>query len=184
MTETKIQLKIDQRTAMKDVGTADPVLIKKRDRLKSKLDKLTAESERADKTDIPGTLVSGGSGVPKSRLKRIGRQLDRTIDRAVEYTKTKEKLDIVETQIQHQKDGPERQRTESKIADIADIMFKSIEVGDKINIGGNDIVTVTKVNKKTIVTGDVKWESEEIYGIQKPGGKLLTLKDFRPETKN
>lgn len=56
-------------------------------RAEEKLRRLDAKMEYHRENDMPGTFVTGRSGVPARRIRRLERQLDRTIDMAVAWRK-------------------------------------------------------------------------------------------------
>lgn len=143
-------------------------LEQKRDALETKLNRLNADHERRIKTDMPGPFVTGGSGIPASRSRRLDAQLDREITKAVEYVETSKELERVKAKIAYQDNAPERERVKEIIRSKEQTRFESIEVGDLIDIGGNAPIRVIKKNKKTVVTdGGSKWEAHEICGVIK-----------------
>lgn len=57
-----------------------------------KLRRLDAKMEYHRRNDMPGTYVTGSSGVPARRLRKIEAQLERTIDMAVAWRKLTERV--------------------------------------------------------------------------------------------
>ena len=150
-------------------GEVETRLYKKREFLKKKLTALQTTIKRSDETDMPGGFVTGRSGVPKSRLKKIERQTDRRIDRAVEFEKIRNELKYIDAQIEAQKKAPEKKVLEEKVKDYSEKQFDEIKVGDLIDVGGNDLAKVIKKNRKTvIVEGGSKWTASEIARVEKP----------------
>jgi GGDEF domain-containing protein len=166
-------------------GPVDPRLIAKKELLENKLKTNESIGNMADKTDMPGTYVTGSSGVSRSRIKKINRQLDRRIDRAVENVKAREDLAWVNAKIQSQKDVHKKGIINDEVVSRLDKQFASIKVGDFIDIGGNHPLRVIKKNKKTVVTDQgVKWTANEIGKVIKkesPGG--IKQEDSKPSYK-
>lgn len=55
--------------------------------------KVEKEIALRDETDVPGTFITGRSGVPASRYQRLDRQLDRRISLAVIFCETQARVD-------------------------------------------------------------------------------------------
>lgn len=138
-------------------------LYTKKQQLENKIAKLERETTRCAKTDIPGTFITGNSGVSRARRRKLNRQLDATIDRAKAYCQSVDELRAVEAKISWIENKPKRDNAEKKADDILHKMLESITVGQMIDVGGNDLLKVVKVNKKTVLTeGGTKWTANEI----------------------
>lgn len=147
------------------------VLEARRAALQERADRLAADNPN----DIPGTYVTGRSGVPASRTKRLNRQIERSVDRAVEFTKTLQELRQVESRIEWlRSDGPGKmKRREDLVRRAQEDLFTRIQVGDLVNVGGNHPVKVFRKNRKSVTTdGGVRFAVYEIYGIDKSGSDL------------
>lgn len=116
----------------------------------------------------------GGSGRNNYRLnKRREREMEKSIANSKELVKLYNRRDYLNQLIPSIESG----EYERKIQEKADKKEKtntalveywnSIKVGDKIDIGGNSLVEVTKKNKKSLETGSgCKWTVAEIIGKQ------------------
>lgn len=143
-------------------------LEQKRDALEVKLNRLNADHERRMETDMPGPFVTGGSNIPASRSRRLDAQLDREINRAVEYVETSKELERIKAKIAYQNNAPERERIKEIVRAKEESRFETIEAGDLIDVGGNSMLRVIKKNKKTVVTDSgSKWTAYEICGVVK-----------------
>jgi len=149
-------------------GEVNLSLVAKLNQLERKLEKISEAQEHAQQTDMPGTLVTGRSGIPLSRQKKLDRQLDRTIELAQKYIQTKSAIDEIKSKIAAQKKKPQQQEKEKRIMDLLEKQFQEIEVGDFVDVGGNVPIQVAKKNPRTIVSpGGVKYTAKEIYKVIK-----------------
>ncbi len=110
----------------------------------------------------------GGSGRNTHRLnQRRANELDRTIDRAVILTGLYGKRNGLQARIKYIESG-QREKDQQKKENTAVLMaeyWKGLKAGDKIDIGANAPVTITKKNLKSIETGTgCKWTAAEIIG--------------------
>lgn len=110
----------------------------------------------------------GGSGRNTARLnRRRENELDKTIQRAKILCQLYGQRNALQVQIKDiQDNGPEKRaikkaETLKKLAEY----FTQLKAGDKVDIGGNSPVIITKKNKKSIETGNrCKWTAAEIIG--------------------
>lgn len=151
-------------------GVISPGLLRKKQAIENQIEALDRAITRSNETDIPGTYVTGGSGVPYSRIKKVEKQLDRRIDRAVKAVKLKKDLAWVNARIAVQRDAPKRAAMKEAVRNKLEEAFSTIEVGDMIDIGGNAPLTVIKKNAKSVITeGGTKWTASEIGKVIKAG---------------
>ena len=68
----------------------------KLEKARQKLAKVEGQQKSLDANAIPGTFITGRSGVSAARSKRLDRQLDKTIDLAVAYRKALEQVQRLE----------------------------------------------------------------------------------------
>ena len=72
-------------------------------------------------------------------------------------------MERVNNQVKYQKQAPIREAAKVGAKQAWDEKFGAIQIGDKIDIGGNALLTVIKKNRKTVVTeGSCKWDAAEI----------------------
>jgi len=124
-------------------------------------------------------------GLVKAKEK-LNQQLDKRIDRAVEVTKLEKRLDHVNKKIESQEKAPQNELIKIKVQEKLNEQFDSIEVGDKIDVGGNNLLTVTKKNRKSVVTqGGSKWSANEIGKVikNKAEAKQQEQQKQKPDTK-
>lgn len=89
----------------------------------------------SDKTDMPGTYITGGSGVPASRLRKIGQQLDRRIDRAVELQRLQRDLAVINAKISYQKNRGRQDFVKEKARDLMEERFQEINLVILLTLG-------------------------------------------------
>lgn len=146
------------------------------EQLRARADELEARAERligADRNDMPGTLITGRSGVPAARIRQLHRQLDRSVDRAVEVSRLTAEATRLRAQAVYAEQAPERAQRAERVADMQAARFASIQVGDRIDVGGNDLLTVTRKNRVTVATGpDCLWRAHEIARVIKAGEEM------------
>jgi len=118
---------------------------------------------------IPGPLATGRSGY--SMGKKLDAQNDRMSRAFSEYQTaekefnnlTKRRKDFITGKVNYN-----GQPKAHKTGDYAQSQFDKIEIGDKIDIGGNVPLKVIKKNKSTVVTeGGSKWNVREIEELIK-----------------
>lgn len=68
----------------------------KLERAKLRLSRLEAQQKRQDANDMPGPFITGNSGIPASRRRRLDRQLERTIDAAVAIVEARQNMNILQ----------------------------------------------------------------------------------------
>lgn len=143
----------------------------RRTALQAKVDRLSGDQPN----DIPGTLITGRSGVPAARTRRLNKQIDRSVDRAVACTKAAQELRAVESRIEWIRSGGKQklEAQEQRIRFAQEEVFNRIQVGDLVNIGGNHPVQVVRKNRKSITTDmGTRFGVHEIYGIAKGGSDV------------
>jgi len=134
--------------------------------LQARIDQLSADNPN----EIPGTYITGRSGVPANRTRRLNVQIERSVNRAVECRKAAEQLRDVESRIQWIRTGGRQKldRQEERIRSAQEALFARIEVGDHVNIGGNQPVKVLRKNRKSITTDmGTRFGVYEIYGMER-----------------
>lgn len=112
----------------------------------------------------------GGSGKNIHKLnRRRGKELDKTIDNAIILVGLYKQRDELKSKIHYIESGKrdadllKKQNNNKLMAEY----WKSIKVGDLIDVGGNDRILVTKKNNKSLETGaGCKWAAAEIIGKQ------------------
>ncbi len=65
---------------------------RKQEQAEKRLQKLLAAQARLDANAVPGTYITGASGVPASRLRKLDRQLERTIELAKSITYVRQQV--------------------------------------------------------------------------------------------
>lgn len=162
----------------------DPRITKlsaRKSQLEEQIAKMEARQEGYRKTDMPGVFQTGRDGVSSSRLRKLEQQTNRTIDNAVEYTKVYDELKSVNSSIEGLRNAPARAAQEAKTLSRQEQMFNSLKPGDEVDVGGNGLITVAKVNKSSITTpSGSKYKIDEIYGIKKQQGVHDSLADNLP----
>lgn len=149
-----------------EVGEVSPKLLERQKTIEKKIESLKNRIDRAEKTAIPGTFVTGRENVPRSRIRKLEAQLDKRIDSAVEYENLKKELTQIESQIKSQEEAPKRKLVEEKVKTKLKEQFDTIKVGDQIDVGGNNILTVAKKNTKSVITETGgKWTADEIINV-------------------
>jgi len=135
----------------------------RREALQAKVAKLEA---RLGRDEIPGTYVTGRDGVPARRHRQLDRQIERSIDQALEYKRAVEDLQSVEGKIKVIQQRPARARREDLVHRAQEELFTRINVGDLVKVGGNNPVEVARKNRKSITTSNgVRYGIYELFGI-------------------
>jgi len=70
-----------------------------------RLERLEKKQEALRQSAIPSTYITGNSGIPASRRRKLDQQLDRTIDLAVAYEKQREKVAEIRGKFNAYNDG-------------------------------------------------------------------------------
>ena len=113
-------------------------------------------------TEIPGTMITGRAGVPASRLRTLERKLDRTIDQAVAYVADLQAREYAAARAAGIVAAPAAKLTR---IEREQARFASIKVGDRIDVGGNGTLVVSKVNAKSVKAGSCSWKASEILQV-------------------
>ena len=88
---------------------------KKLAQAEARLQRLEAKQRRLDAHAIPGPFVTGNSGIPARRRRKLDQQLDRTTDLAVQITRTRQDV-LRYRQLLDRAAQPPRPRTKAKPA--------------------------------------------------------------------
>lgn len=125
------------------------------------------EYEAANDNATPGVYITGRDGISAKRLQKQAEALERTIDRSLEYAAWLHELEQIESQIRAIDLAPEREAARQTAKTKHDLMFATIQAGDLINVGGNNLLTVARKNKKSVVTvSGTKYMASEVLGFE------------------
>lgn len=164
------------------------------ERARAALEKTLAAQARFEANLIPSTYMTGNSGVPASRRRKLDKQLDRTIDLAVKLNKQRARVEILQRQFDYYeshppqpkkpKPKPKPRSARARLTKEAMLMLSidgefTLPSGDKMTrmgvVIGDDIEGVTKV---VFSDGREVWfKAKSIQGVHHMAMDKYILKD-------
>ena len=142
--------------------------------IESKINRLEAAQNGGYTSQVARSFplgMVGGSGRNTAKLnRRRERELDKTIDQAVECCKLYKLRDGLKYRIEYIESGKREQdikKKEDKTVRLAEY-WKALKAGDTLNIGnsnGNPVI-LKKSLKSVTTTSGTKWTAAEIIGKQ------------------